>query len=84
MSRQTYGYLRITEALRREGLLVNKKKTARLMRENGICGLRISILGQKQRFLSTITPFHLICLKGTSKKVLYAVSPMLEYGLDLF
>ena len=39
-SRQTYGYLRITEALRRKGLLVNKKKTARLMRENGICGLQ--------------------------------------------
>ncbi len=40
-SRRTYGYLRITEALRKRGLFVNKKKVARIIHEMGIFGLQI-------------------------------------------
>ena len=39
-SRGTYGYRRITKALKKKGYIVNKKKVARLMRENGIYGLQ--------------------------------------------
>ena len=39
-SRATYGYPRITSTLKRQGFKVNKKKIARLMRENGIFGLQ--------------------------------------------
>ena len=35
-SKGTYGYLRITAAIRKEGLKVNKKKTARIMKANDI------------------------------------------------
>ena len=33
----SYGYRRITPALRRDGLLVNHKKVYRIMKANGIC-----------------------------------------------
>jgi len=35
-SRQTYGYRRITKALKRQDVHVNRKKVARIMRENNI------------------------------------------------
>lgn len=39
----SYGYKRITAALRRDGLIVNHKKVLRIMRENGIlCSIRRS------------------------------------------
>lgn len=38
-SRGTYGSPRITAALRREGIYVNRKKVARVMREHGIRGI---------------------------------------------
>ena len=39
-SRQTYGYLRITQTLKNKGFVINKKKVARLMQEMGISGLQ--------------------------------------------
>ena len=39
-SRETYGYLRISNALKEKGLIVNKKRVARFMREMGIYGLQ--------------------------------------------
>ena len=40
-NRGTYGYPRITKVLKGMSYVVNKKKVARLMRENGIFGLQI-------------------------------------------
>ena len=40
-NRGSYGYPRITKELKDQGLKINKKKVARLMRENGIFGLQI-------------------------------------------
>ena len=40
-SRETYGYLRITKALRSMGFVINKKRVARLMQQMGISGLQI-------------------------------------------
>jgi len=37
-SDQTYGYLRVHAALRRQGIVCGKHRVARLMRENGIVG----------------------------------------------
>ena len=39
-SRGTYGYLRVTQELKRMGFCVNKKRIARIMHENGIFGLQ--------------------------------------------
>ncbi len=41
-SRQTYGYLRVTKVLQKQGIIVNKKKVARLMRGMAISGLQMS------------------------------------------
>ncbi|MBE7683912.1 IS3 family transposase, partial [Paenibacillus sp. P13VS] len=41
-----FGYLRMTVALRREGLRVNHKKVYRLMKQLGIC----SVIRKKRRF----------------------------------
>lgn len=54
-SRETYGYLRITAKLKQTGVLVNKKKVARIMRENGIYGLQI----KKFRPKTTISDHNL-------------------------
>lgn len=54
-----FGYLRMTVALRREGLLVNHKKVYRLMKKLGIC----SVIRKKRRFfgnqVSVVNPNRL-------------------------
>ena len=39
-SRKTYGYPRVTRALRKEGVRCSRKRVARLMRLRGLCGSR--------------------------------------------
>ena len=38
--RRRYGYRRITAELRRRGMLVNHKRVARMMREDGLLGIQ--------------------------------------------
>lgn len=51
-SRRTYGYLRITRKLNREGIFCSKNRVARLMRKNGI------VAKTKRRFKATTDSKH--------------------------
>jgi transposase InsO family protein len=50
--RRRYGYRRITAELRRRGMLVNHKRVARIMREDGLLGI------QPRAFVVTTDPDH--------------------------
>ena len=50
--RRRYGYRRITQALRRQGLLVNHKRVQRLMREDNLLAL------QPKAFITTTNSQH--------------------------
>ena len=50
--RRRYGYRRITQTLRRQGLLVNHKRVQRLMREDNLLGL------QPKAFVTTTNSQH--------------------------
>ena len=51
-SRKTYGRRRIHAQLRRQGVVCSRNRVARLMRQNGLCGLR------RRRFKATTNSRH--------------------------
>lgn len=71
-----FGYIRMTVALRREGLLVNHKKVYRLMKKLGIC----SVIRKKRRFfgsqVSVVNPNRL-------KRKFQADSPRTKLVTDI-
>ena len=52
--RRRYGYRRVTAALRRQGLLVNHKRVARLMREDNLLAVQPRAFMGHDRFETSI------------------------------
>jgi transposase InsO family protein len=68
-SDQTYGYLRVHAALRRQGIVCGKHRVARLMRENGIIGKKA------KRFKKHKHRHHIM---QNSKNLLLNLEPITE------